>query len=239
MFIRVDDHRSFSGLDRHRNDFRIESSGLDRPDGSLMTDQGQLVLLLAADIVFLRQIFRRIPHVVAHDRTNQSIVQHAVQHLTVPHTIAFTRSFEQIRRLAHAFDPDGDRNVAFAQHDGLTRNFKRFHAGTTLLINGAGVSLYRHAAFQLHLPARISLGSRFVDLTAGQLLHLRRSYSRLFKGCIDCCHAQIHSAHIFEFSQKISNRRSLGSYYPNFMHILLPLSYAFESGSSAGNNPGA
>ena len=140
---------------------------------------------------------------------------------------------------ADAFDPDGDRNVAFAQHDGLTRNFKRFHAGTTLLINGASVSLHWHAAFQLHLPARISFGARFVDLTAGQLLHLRRSYSRLFKGCIDCCHAQIHSAHNFEFSQKISNRRSLGSYYPNFMHILLPLSYAFESGSSAGNNPGA
>ena len=231
MLVGINDNRSFAGLDRHRHDFRLEHSVFYRLDRPLVAEQRQFVLFFAADVIFLRQVFSGVSHVITHNGANQTVGQHTVEHFSVAHPVPFTSAFQQIRGLGHALNTYGNRDIAFAEHDRLAGDFKRLHAGTALLVNRAGVAFRGHAAFQLNLTPGVSLGAGFINLAAGQFLHICCSNPGLLKRRIDGNHAEFHRTDVFQFAEKIADWRPFCANYPYFLHhiTLLRLKHRFTT----------
>ena len=199
MFIGVNDHRAFFRGDSHRHDLLFESSVRNSLDRPLVAQKRQFILLLPGDLIFFRQIFRGVSHMVSHHCTDQAVGHHAVQHLAISHPVAFAGPFQQIGRLGHAFDSHRNHNIVFAQHNRLAGDFKRLHAGTALLVHRAGVAFHRHAALELDLTSGISLRARLIDLAANDFLNFCRRQTCLFQSGINRRHAEVNRADVLEF----------------------------------------
>ena len=128
VLIGIKNDYSLFGFDFHGDDLILEPSllnGLARP---LVAHQRKRILLFAADLVIRRNIFRRYPHVITHELTNQPTDHQAVDHLlSIPEAVSFARAHQEIWSVAHALDSDYGAHIALPEHDVLRKQFGRTH----------------------------------------------------------------------------------------------------------------
>ena len=106
----------------------------------------ELVLLLAGDAVFLRDVLAGDAHVVVVVNIPQAIVHHGVDDLRIAQTISFARLRQKIRGVGHRFHTAGDDDGTVFRLDRLCRECDCFESGATNLVDGHGTHFRRQSA---------------------------------------------------------------------------------------------
>src|SRR5438094_513836 len=96
---------------------------------------GVIVLCLAADVVVLGDRFAGVAHVALLERAPQTVVDHRVDDLRVPHAQAVAYARQEVGTAAHRLHSAGDRHVDVAGADALIGEHHGFEAGAAYLIN--------------------------------------------------------------------------------------------------------
>src|SRR5260370_8288060 len=84
MFVAGESGCAFFAFNRDRDKFVVESSSSNRPSSAGLRHQRVLILLLARDLVMLRQHFGGFAHQHLRHGTKESAPVHAVPHLLIP-----------------------------------------------------------------------------------------------------------------------------------------------------------
>ncbi len=119
MFIRVKNNLALTRFHYHGYDLLLEVAFINRVGCALMGSQGQLVLLLAGNAIFLGHVFSRDAHMHFFEGVRQGAGQH-VLHDAVTHSCPEPVCRRNIRRSAHVFDATGDRDTGIAKQQRLS-----------------------------------------------------------------------------------------------------------------------
>ena len=111
-----------------------------------MRVQRELVLLLARDAVFFRDVLAGDAHVVVVVNVPQAVVHHGVDDLRIAQTISFARLRQKIGSVGHRFHAAGDDDGTVFGLDRLRRECDCFQSGAANLVDGHGTYLRRQSA---------------------------------------------------------------------------------------------
>ncbi|MBA7583726.1 hypothetical protein ES708_25674 [subsurface metagenome] len=148
-----------------------ENAVLYRRQSPLVTEQGQLVLLLPGDAVLIGDVLRGQAHMVIIEYLPQPVIDHAVHHLGVEHPGPPPGAGQVVRHGAHVLHPPGDNDLGIARLDGLGGQSHRFHPRSTNLVHRVGVHLFRNARVNPRLASGILPLPRLEDVTHDNLVH--------------------------------------------------------------------
>ena len=176
-------------LDRH--DLRLELAALDGSDRPLLALGRELVLLLARELVLGGDVLRRDSHVHVGDRTRETVGDHRVEQLLVPHPDAEARLLRDVRRAAHALHPARDHDVGVAQHDRLRSQDGRLEPRPARLVHREGRLLLRQPALHGRHPRRIQPETGREHVPEDDLVDLLVLELRAPDGFADCDGAEL------------------------------------------------
>src|SRR5690606_38112653 len=112
----------------HRGDLVGKSAGLLRGDCLLLGGQGKGILLLATDLVALRQVLGGDAHVVLVEDVPEAVMDRAVYQLALTHALSGARAGNQMRAQAHGLLAAGNHHPRFAAADRLRSLLPRLDA---------------------------------------------------------------------------------------------------------------
>ena len=122
---------------------------------ALQRGDGELVLLFAGEVEFLRTFLGEAAHQSALVvRIFQAVEEHVVQHLLVTHAIAGTRLGQQVGRVAHGLHAAGDHDVVGAGADEVVGQHGGFHGRAAHLVYRGTADAERQSAAEAGLPCR-------------------------------------------------------------------------------------
>ena len=143
VFVGVEHDVAFFGFERDRNDLRLEVAALDRLRAARRWRfERELVLRLAADAVFLRDVFGGDAHVDRLERVVQR-AEHHVDHVRVAHALAPACGGQRVRRAAHVFGAAADGHLGVAELDALRGGHDRLQSRAAQAVDGQRRRLLR------------------------------------------------------------------------------------------------
>ena len=156
MLVAVEDDRLTLALgNRDRGYLVLEAPSLHGGDRPALRLGGIGILRLAAQAVFLREVLGGDAHVAVVEGVPQAIVDHAVEHLRMPHAQAAARAGQQVGGEAHVFLAAGDDHLGVAATDRLDGQMHGLEAGAADLVQGQRWRRHRQACGDRRLARRI------------------------------------------------------------------------------------
>ena len=130
----MDDRRAFLLGNFERNDFILEAAVFVRFQCLLMTTQSDLILVLAADLIFLRDVFRCLAIInqriqFAHAAVGKTPAQRAIVHRHVSALEGICRLRHHPGAASHTLDAPGDEKIAVFGLDSPSRLIDCFENG--------------------------------------------------------------------------------------------------------------
>ena len=107
--------------DRYRGDLRSKHPRLLGADRLLMTGQGELILLLAGNMVTLVDILRRDPHRVVTVDVLEGILLHGIDQGAMAEAIAAPGLFEDVGGVGHALHSPSNNDPGLTRLDQARR----------------------------------------------------------------------------------------------------------------------
>ena len=127
----------FSQLHFNRNDFVLETSGINSSDSLLLRSITECILHFTCDIVFLGNVLCRNTHVDTVHSICQGIIDHMVYTLEISHFVSCTCICRnQVRSTGHGFHTTGNDNVIKSCLNGHNTLHNGTKSGTTYHVHG-------------------------------------------------------------------------------------------------------
>ena len=157
-----------------------------------MTEQSELVLVLAADLEALCDVLGAHTHVVAVYGTGKPL-QESIPQLGVSQAQAIEARLvaQQERRLAHALDAAGHRDLGLSRLYELGRDVDRLQAGGARPVDGDGRYLFGQPRSQGRQSRGVSGRLGLQHVAEQHLVDLVRFDVGPFEGRSDCGGAQV------------------------------------------------
>ena len=111
-----DDDVALAARDGHRDDLVLEPAGLLRRLGLVLRSDGEIVLLLAADLPLGGDVLGGGAHVITVEGVHQPVLDHGVDELHLAHLHAVAQ-MRGVRRERHRFLAAGDDDLGVAVDD--------------------------------------------------------------------------------------------------------------------------
>src|ERR1700678_3465430 len=130
----------------HGNNLRLEAALFDGSQRFAMRVEGEVVLLFAADFIFLGDVLAGDAHVVVVVNIPEAVVHHGVDDLRVAQTISFARLRQEIRSVGHRFHSACDHDGTVSGLHGLRCESYGFESGATNFVDCHGTCRGRQSA---------------------------------------------------------------------------------------------
>ena len=198
MFVGVEQHNTFAGLDFHRHDLFLEAT-LGNGDGSTaMAFGGQCILLRARNVVARGHVLGRDTHVHLFPRVMQD-AQHVVHQCSVTHAHAITGRGVEVGAATHGFRAAADGDVAIAQGNGLRCRYDGLQARAAQAVDIEGGGLDRAAGINGGDAAQIGvLGVSGNHIAHHHMANGIRSHATAFDGGAHSGGGELGVGHVFE-----------------------------------------
>ena len=204
----------FAGGHLHRDDLVPEPPALDGREGALLAPQGVLVLLLARDVVLLREVLRRQAHgqVAVHlvRLRARLALGVGVDDDGVAGDEAEAGAAEVVRREAHALHASGDHDVGLAAPDGLHGVVHRLQAGAALAHDRVGRHLDGEAGLERRHSRQVGRVGALLGLAEDDLVHLGRRHAGALDGRLDDDPPEFLGLDVLERAADAAERRAHG-----------------------------
>ncbi|MNF40926.1 hypothetical protein D3C84_219380 [compost metagenome] len=208
-------------FDRH--DLLDETPFGDGTGRALLADQGQLILHLAGDAEFFRDIFRGDTHVHTGERVVQD-AEHVVDGLHVTHASAPAGARQQVRATAHGFGTGGDDRTGVAEHQALGGRDDGLQARTAQAVDVEGRGFLGNAGIHGGDAGQVSITGFGRDHVAHhQVADQLRSQGRTFEGGTGHVGGQLRQRHILERATEAADGRAGSADYKNFVVVHIRL----------------
>src|SRR5450432_299169 len=207
MFIPRESRRPFLALDHHGHNLRIEPPRCNRPRRASLRRQCEFVLLLARNLVLLRQYLSRLPHHHLRQRTKKSVTIHPIHHFLIPQTVSPPRPIEIIRNPRHRFRPPRENAIRIAKQNRLISQRNRLHPRSASLVDGVRRNFHRHSAAHRNLPRHVGPTPSLPRVAKYGLVNLSRLNPRPLHRRLGGDHAHVRRRERSERPPKLPNRR--------------------------------
>src|SRR5690606_14754714 len=208
---------------RYRDDLIDEPATGDGRQGLFLAGQGKLVLLLAGDVVPLRQVFGRHTHseapVLLDGLGTGLALGVGVQNLTVAGAIAIPGVAQVIRGGAHALDPAGHDDVRHPKGDGLPGQMNGQHPRGALLVYRVGRDSDGKPSPQSRDTGNVGRVRRLLGLAEDHLVNLGPFDTSPPHSFLDNDGGQLVGGHLHEGAPHASYRRSNGTDHNHVPHM--------------------
>ena len=200
----------FCGTSIGKN-LRFDEAGVHGVHGSLMAFEGELILLLARDFVFLGDEFGGHAHVEVFVNVPKAVVNHGIDDLAIADAVAGARAGQQIRAVGHGLHAAGDDDFAFAEHHALRGQRDGFESRAADFVDGHGGDARVQAAAQRRLPRRILAQARLHDVAHDDFVDRVRLDAGAARGFGDDSRAKLGGRKGRERALKFADRRAHGA----------------------------
>ena len=224
IFVGVDDDVALAGRNGHGRNLVLEPSGLLGRFRLVLRADGEAILLLAGELPFLGDVFRRVAHVIAVKGVDEAVCQHGVDELHLAHFDAAAQiggmGGERHRFLAARHD-----DLGVAAGDLLQPERNRAQTAAAELIDAEGRLFLGNASLHRRLARRILTLRRGEDLPENHLVDVTGLDLRRLQSALDGDRAQVVRGGRAEGAVERSHRGSFGAGDDNLRsgHVGLPL----------------
>ena len=223
MFVDLEGDRiAFALRNQDRGDFIDKTPGLDGGSGFLLGGGGEGVLLFAADLIFVDEVFRGDAHVVIVERIPQAIADHGVDDLRVPHAQTGACARHYVVGQAHVFLAARDNHVGVTATDGLRAEVQSLEARAADLVQGHGRHRVGQASLDGSLTRRVLAGAGGQYLAHDHFIDLRTVQTGLFEQLANHRCAQINRGYAGQGTLETADRGARSSNNDDVLHFQIP-----------------
>ncbi len=173
IFVHIGHDVALPAADRDGDDLFLEPARLLRRLGLVLRSQRELVLLMAAQLPFRRDILGRLAHVVAVEHIHEAIADHGIDEFEIAHLGAGPQ-MSAVLRQRHALLAAGDDDFGVAVRDLLHTEGDRAQARAAHLVQPEGRLVLWNARLDRRLTGWVLALVRGQDLAKDDFVHLAR-----------------------------------------------------------------
>ena len=232
-----DDRRAFFLGQRHGKNLLGEAARIGGRGRLLVTLERVGILRLPSDSAFGRHDLSGLAHVPVFEAAPETVVDHRVDELTVPHPQAFAQARQQMRRAAHRFHPARNDNRGIAGRDRLRGQHHRLEPGPADLVDRQGRHTVGQPSAQRCLTGRRLSESGRDDVAHDAFVNDRGIDARPAHSFPDDHRPELRRGEVLERAQKLSRRQAGGRDDDGFHDVIL--SRSMGSGRSVNRRPRA